>query len=249
MVLKRLGPLGLAFIILSCSNGPKVLESESEAAKEIFQPAQTASNTQSSAHQVYLIDTLGGSRYSYLKVREGAKEFWLATLKSSYVLNEEYIFTKGIYKTDYYSTAFNRTFEEIYLVSDLRPLNAAATQPVAKQIFEAPDKTEGAARERQNLGLVEGGTSIKELIENSDRYVDQEVKLTAEVVKINANIMDRHWLHLKDGSFDSFDLVATSQTAVPAGHVVNLKATLRKSVDFGAGYSYDLILENAEVLP
>jgi len=61
--------------------------------------------------------------------------------------------------------------------------------------------------------------------------------------------MDRHWLHLQDGSFDSFDLVATSETVIPVGHIVNIKATLRKDKDFGAGYSYDLILENAELIP
>lgn len=251
MFKKSMGLLSLSLLLFSCQQGPTVLEEDSQAAQGIFEPASGSSKSQTSQaeseHRVFLMDTLSGSRYSYLKVREGDKEFWLATLKRSYTLEEEYIFEKGIYKTDYYSTAFDRSFDEIYLVSDLRPAFSQGQQEALGNIFES--KSPAKDLSTADIQAMDGAISIKELIENADSYVDQEVKLTAKVVKINANIMDRHWLHLKDGSMDQFDLVATSQTAVPAGHTINLKATLRKSVDFGAGYSYDLILENAEVLP
>lgn len=249
MLNRSIWALGLLLYLSACNQQPTVLEGDTEAAKGIFNSEEKAPSASPAAeeHRVFLIDTLAGSRYSYLKVKEGEKEFWLATLKTTYTLGEEYVFKQGIYKTDYYSTSFERTFDEIYLVSDLRPAFSNPQKNALDQMFKTTETP--SAEKVEAITPMEGGISIKELIQNADRYVNQEVILSVKVVKINANIMDRHWLHLKDGSFDSFDLVATSQTAVPAGHTVNLKAVLHKDVDFGAGYSYDLILENAELIP
>jgi len=61
--------------------------------------------------------------------------------------------------------------------------------------------------------------------------------------------MKRNWIHLKDGSKDDFDLVITSDTFVPEGKVVTIKATVTLNKDFGAGYKYDLILENGTIVP
>lgn len=242
----------MALLLLGACNQPQVLEAEqsegtwSNAAQQIFNSESTA---QKSAHSVHVIDTLNGSRYSYLKVKEEGKEFWLATLKAEYQLGKDYRFQKGLYKTDYYSTEFNRSFKEIYLVSDLRPAFSTAQEQALDRMFQPEGQKQTNASAETELVPQEGSISIKELIQNAEDYVGQSVQLTARVVKINANIMDRHWLHLQDGSFDSFDMVATSQTAVPNGHVVTIQAVLNRDVDFGAGYSYDLILENAEVIP
>ena len=56
--------------------------------------------------------------------------------------------------------------------------------------------------------------------------------------------MERNWIHVKDGSKDDYDLVVTSNTFVPEGSKITIKATVSLNRDFGAGYTYDLILEN-----
>ncbi|MCB0471462.1 MAG: hypothetical protein KDC56_00225, partial [Flavobacteriaceae bacterium] len=61
-------------------------------------------------------------------------------------------------------------------------------------------------------------------------------------------IMDRNWIHLRDGSKDDYDLVITSTEFVPEGTVVTMKGVVTLNKDFGAGYSYDLILENGSVI-
>ena len=245
--------LGFMFLLaVGACNQPQVLEAEqgdsspAQGAKQIF---ETGASGESQSHSVRLLDTLSGSRYSYLKVIEEGKEFWLATLQAEYQIGKDYRFQKGLYKTDYYSTEFDRSFEEIYLVSDLRPAFSNAQEMALDRMFQPEGEAKSKDGEVQELLPKDGSISIKELIQNADNYVGKSVQLTARVIKINANIMDRHWLHLQDGSFDSFDMVATSQTAVPNGHVITLKAVLNRNVDFGAGYSYDLILENAEVIP
>lgn len=247
--------IAVAFSLMaSCQQGPKVIEAEESEAKEIFnsETEHSSASGHSGAHHVVVKDTLQGDRYTYLKVLEGDHEYWLATLKGDFQLEEEYHFENGLYKTDYYSTTFDRNFAELYLVSELRPAFSEGQKNALNAIFNQGEVTQGKTgngAETGDIEALEGSISIKELIQNADDWIGKEVQITAKVTKLNAHIMDRHWLHLKDGSFDSFDMVATSQTAVPVGHIVSLKATLNKNVDFGAGYSYDLILENAELIP
>ncbi len=246
--MRRLSLLGLVAIIAACNQQPKVLEVEDEQVKAIFNEKE-APESSNSEHHVRLLDTLQSSRYSYLKVSENDKEFWLATMRANFIIGEDYVFEKGLFKTDYYSTQFDRSFDEIYLVSDLRPAFSDGQKNALDKMFDSkPARSAPSISSEEDLER-EGSLKIAELIQNAEQYVGKSVQITAKVTKINANIMDRHWLHLKDGSFDNFDLVATSQTAVPAGHIVTIKATLNRDVDFGAGYSYDLILENAEVIP
>ena len=60
--------------------------------------------------------------------------------------------------------------------------------------------------------------------------------------------MKRNWIHLQDGSKDDFDLVVTSNAFVPEGTIVTIKAKVVLNKDFGAGYRYDLILEDGIVV-
>ena len=60
--------------------------------------------------------------------------------------------------------------------------------------------------------------------------------------------MNRNWIHIKDGSKDDFDLVITTEAYIPEGATFTIKAMVSLNKDFGAGYKYDLILENGEVV-
>ncbi len=246
--------VALCCSLIACQTSPEVLEAqESDSTIQgIFETkAETPSSPEHNAqdrHRVELIDSLQGSKYSYFLAQEEGKEFWIATMKVNFPLQAPYVFERGLYKTNYYSSEFDRNFEEIYLVSDLRPLASHRTQTgdAIDQLVRS-DQAQKAVSSSASLER-EGSIKIRELISNADAYVGKKVQITAKVTKINPNIMDRNWLHLKDGSFDSFDLVATSLEAVPAGHIVTLEATFAKDVNFGAGYTYDFILQNAQLL-
>ncbi len=59
--------------------------------------------------------------------------------------------------------------------------------------------------------------------------------------------MDRNWVHLKDGSsYDGkSDLTFTTKEEVNIGDIVIFEGTVSLNKDFGAGYIYSLIIENA----
>jgi hypothetical protein len=61
--------------------------------------------------------------------------------------------------------------------------------------------------------------------------------------------MDRNWVHLQDGTSDSgsFDLTVTTEEEVNVGDVLTFEGKIKLDKDFGAGYSYEVIMEQAKL--
>jgi hypothetical protein len=64
--------------------------------------------------------------------------------------------------------------------------------------------------------------------------------------------MDRHWLHVRDGSGSdgTNDLTVTTPStgeAPKAGDTVVVTGQVSVNKDFGIGYRYDVVIEDADV--
>jgi hypothetical protein len=71
------------------------------------------------------------------------------------------------------------------------------------------------------------------------------------VVKYNPSIMGKNWAHLRDGSGsakdNTNDVLVTTKEQVKLGDVVTVKGVVRTDKDFGAGYTYKVLIEDATV--
>lgn len=252
---------GLAWCSYSCDNGPKeIVATEVQHPTEgtgIFTPGSRpplvtedgpTRVVPNEVHTVEVIDVLPTSKYIYLSVKENDKIFWIATTKQEVQAGELYYYRGGLLKTNFYSQEYDRTFDQIYLVSKIVAANhgqVTAEQAIKIETHGKDNNTyTPAPRDIQR----EGSVRIAEIINSPTQYEGQTIQISGECVKVNRNIMGRHWLHLKDGSKDDYDLVITSEQAVPEGHIVTIQATVGLNKDFGAGYRYDIILENGVVL-
>ena len=78
---------------------------------------------------------------------------------------------------------------------------------------------------------------------------DKPVSVRGKVVKYNEEIMGKNWLHLRDGSGaeadKTNDLLVTTKSAARPGDVVTVNGVVRLDKDFGSGYSYKVMLEDA----
>lgn len=108
--------------------------------------------------------------------------------------------------------------------------------------------------ERTEVGAIEkaeGGVTVAEVFAKKAELAGTEITLRGKVTKYNPGIMGRNWLHVQDGTGTpdgkDFDLTVTTSGDVAVDDVVVLKGTLALDKDFGAGYRYDVILENATV--
>ena len=59
-----------------------------------------------------------------------------------------------------------------------------------------------------------------------------------------------NWVHLQDGTKDggNYDLAITTMDTVLVGAVVVFNGIISVNKDFGAGYVYDVIMEDAKVV-
>jgi hypothetical protein len=84
---------------------------------------------------------------------------------------------------------------------------------------------------------------------NGAKLDKQKVVIRGKVVKVSNGIMGKNWIHLQDGSGSAakgtHDLVCTSKETVKTGDVVTVSGTLAKDRDFGSGYRYNVIIEDA----
>ena len=71
--------------------------------------------------------------------------------------------------------------------------------------------------------------------------------------KYSAAIMGKNWIHLRDGSGsdtnNTNDILVTSAAAAKIGDVVTISGVVRVNKDFGAGYSYKVLIEDATLQP
>lgn len=98
----------------------------------------------------------------------------------------------------------------------------------------------------------ENGYTVGEIYTKASELSGKKVKINAKVVKFNPNIMGRNWVHVQDGTGNpmqnSHDLVITTGDTVALGEVVTFEGVLTANKDFGAGYSYAVIVEEAKVV-
>jgi hypothetical protein len=114
-----------------------------------------------------------------------------------------------------------------------------------------PDPSEATAQiDLSGIAKAEGGQTVTELFAAKEQLEGETVVIRGKVVKVNANIMGKNWLHVRDGSGEdgTNDLTITTTGVVPAvGDTVLVTGTVSLNRDFGMGYKYPLIVEDAEV--
>ena len=245
---------GLTISSVSCNQGPKIISSQvennsssTEKSTGIFtdpeSETQTSVSEEIDVHTVKILEVLPTSKYVYLRVSEDENEFWIATGKKDVNVGESYFYKKGILKTNFESKEHNRIFDKVYLVSNIVSANHGS-----EANNTSLQKKEITLADPANNIEVEGSIKISELVKNKDKYEGQEIQISGKCTKLNPNIMGKNWIHLKDGSYDEFDLVITSDISVPEGHFVTMKGVVVLDKDFGAGYKYDLIIENGKIV-
>ncbi|NNE26728.1 MAG: hypothetical protein HKN09_07780, partial [Saprospiraceae bacterium] len=188
-----------------------------------------------------VVQKLPTEKYVYLEVVEQSDTFWIATRKQDVDINGIYFYREGLLKTRFESKEFNRIFDTIYLVSNIVPSNHGNTGTQEQVI-----KTDAPSQAPVTNRVKEGSILIKDLLEQQEELEGEVVQLTGMCTKVNPNIMGRNWVHLKDGSADDFDLVITTNQRVMEGETLTMQGVVVLNKDFGAGYRYNLILEEGK---
>ncbi len=97
------------------------------------------------------------------------------------------------------------------------------------------------------------GYTVGEIFEKAKDLSGKKVQIRGKVVKFSPLIMGKNWIHLQDGTGNpmnnSHDLVITTVATAEVNSVITIEGTLSANKDFGAGYKYAAIVEQATLLP
>jgi len=158
------------------------------------------------------------------------------------------------------SSQLNRTFPQIVFGTLGSPASATAATPASAS--GTPNsgidvgQMHGSIGKSVDVGTIKlakaggpTGRTIAEVNANRAALKDKTVTIHAKVVKVNAGVMGKNWVHLRDGSGSaadsSNDLLVTSQDEPKVGDVVVAKGVVKTDVDLGSGYAYKVLVENA----
>jgi hypothetical protein len=96
------------------------------------------------------------------------------------------------------------------------------------------------------------GHTVAELVRGRKTFAGQKVRVRGVVVKNTSGVLGKNFVHVRDGSGSAknadHDLTITTQEEVAVGAKVLFEGTVVTDKDFGAGYSYPILLENAQTV-
>ncbi len=205
---------------------------------------QPQAQVKSNVHQVVAQETIQVSGYTYVRVTEGDKEYWMAVAAMDVKPGETLFYQTAMEMKNFESKELKRTFESILFVDNLSKVPHAASSPGMKATPQKP------TIEKENITIEPeaGGITIAQLFSNINSYANKTVKIKGKVVKINLGIMKKNWIHIQDGtsSGDNFDLTVTTNDVVAVGDVITFEGIISLNKDFGYGYSYKVLMEDAK---
>jgi hypothetical protein len=110
--------------------------------------------------------------------------------------------------------------------------------------------TDAAPVDLAGIAKADGGKTVADVFAEKDALAGKPVAVRGKVVKVNSGIMGKTWIHVRDGSGaeGTSDLTVTTTTAQPnVGDTVLVTGPVSRNKDFGMGYQYDVIVEDAQV--
>ena len=196
-----------------------------------------------------VVETMNSGGYSYvlLEQKRGEK-VWIATQEMEVVKGQALSFNPGSEMVNFESKTLKRKFDRI-IFSD---------GPVGQQSVKGQDTTGSKGKvvsvtEKIKVEKASGpkAYTISELYKNKKALDKKPVVVRGKVIKVSEGIMKKNWIHIQDGTGDpkkgDHNLVVTSKDVPAPGDVVTVSGTLYKDKDFGSGYKYDVIVEEAGI--
>jgi len=202
-----------------------------------------------------VIESIDSGGYTYLNVKVNDNDIWVAAPLTSLSVGDSVYFTGGMLMKNFTSPSLDRVFDEIYFTGNLF-VGSIPSSSEKKEfdhlgtIKRAQAKPEVSEDEINAVDKIPGGKSIAEIQAAKEDLNGKKIRVKGIVTKYNGEIMNRNWLHLRDASTGAKgdDLVATTQLEFNVGDVVELEGTLVLDKNFGFGYKYAVLLEDATIL-
>jgi hypothetical protein len=185
--------------------------------------------------------------YTYLLLKVGTQDTWAAVGLSNVKVGATVTLENTMEMKNFESKALKKTFPSIFF-GNLQGDEGAVAKP------SSPVKdTVAIADVKVSKATGPDAQTVGDVVNKAAALNNKTVAIHAKVVKVNSGIMGKNWLHLRDGSGKaddgSNDLLVTTKADATVGSTVTASGIVRTNKDFGSGYSYKVMLEDASIKP
>ena len=201
-----------------------------------------------------VVETVNAANYTYVQVDTGKEKIWAAAPQFPVKVGDKVTVPAGMPMKNYQSKTLKRTFATVYFVTAISGPGAIQSESAVMReahtgLRGQPGSSPAAAIDFSGLKKPEGGMTVAEVLSGKKDRQGKVVSVRAKVVKCNDQIMNRNWIHLQDGTGapGANDLMVTTVEKAKVGDTVLVKGTLVFDKDFGYGYKYKVMLENAKL--
>ena len=223
-----------------------------------------------------VLETMDSAGYTYINVETETGEKWIAVNQSAVEVGEEVTFMDGMVMQNFFSKSLDRTFPEIVFSSGLVGKGATppgmppagtgadsfsqalssegtAVAPAAGEMVTGSKKAVVEFAEiKVDKAPGENSYTVAEIFSKATELNGQTIVVKGKVMKVSPRIMGRNWIHIQDGTGSpeesTHDLVITTSVEIGADwDIITMEGVLAANKDFGSGYSYSVIIEDATV--
>ncbi len=248
---KALGIL-VVLVLAAAAAVAAPLKNEATPRKDVPPPASSVVEDRSLSGKV--VETMNAGGYTYVCIEKKGKKTWVAVPETPVTVGQQISFEPGQEMRNFNSKSLNKTFDSIVFSSGTKAKAVAVNAEEKVTAAHAGSKaTVPASAEKVSVEKATGANAytVAEVYARAAKLNKKKAVIKAKVVKVSKGIMGKNWIHLQDGTGDAakgnHNLVATSQDLPGVGDVVTVTGTVYKDRDFGAGYKYAVIMEEARV--
>ena len=205
-----------------------------------------------------VLETMDAATYTYVRVKTDKGDVWAASSQFKVAVGDKVVVPLEMPMENFHSNALKRDFPVIFFATRItKEGDAPAPSAMAAMGGALPPghSPTGSARATVTEVIPQpaGGTTVAALWTNRKALAGKPVTVRGKVVKFNGGILGKNWFHLQDGTGTekdgTNDITVTSAAEPKVGDIVTITGTLVLDKDFGSGYAYAVIIEDAKVAP
>jgi hypothetical protein len=202
-----------------------------------------------------VVETINTAGYTYVLLDTGENQVWAAAPQAEVKAGDSVAVPDAMPMSNYHSKSLDRDFDLVYFASGFI-VNGVGSAPETGSGSLPPGHPplQGGTPAKPNVDFSEiqipaGGVTVGEICTDPTKLAGKAVAFRGKVVKYNPMILGKNWVHVQDGtgSPGSNNLVVTTDSQVKVGDTVLVNGTVTTDKDFGGGYKYKVIVENATV--
>jgi hypothetical protein len=194
-----------------------------------------------------VLEVLDAGSFVYLRLQTKDGETWAAIANAPVKKGTEVTIENVTIMTNFESKVLKRKFDRVVFGSMAGAGAAAGGDMAAMHAGVAKTADVGDVKVAKASGP--DARTVAEVVARKADLKDKTVVVRGKVVKFTGGVLGKNWIHLRDGSGSAADgtndLLVTTTDEAKIEDIVLVKGVVHLDRDFGSGYSYQVLIEDA----